>query len=151
MMTTARSWLLALVAVICLHATQAHAIAVNNVFTTFEFTGQCSDCNGSAAAQLEVRNYIDGTSLTATNFVSFTYDGTNLLNPFTITAANLTGISGSVGPGLPGSFTVAIESLSLNLQFQSNINGTWSVSSAQTPPPPITAPAAVMQRRSRFR
>jgi hypothetical protein len=135
MMTTLRLSLLAFVAVICLHATQAHAVvAGNNIFTTFNFIGQCTDCSGSAAAQLEVKNYTDGTSLTAANFVSFTYDGTNLLSPFTITSAQLLGISGSIGPGLPGSFTVSIASLIPNLQFQSSTSGSWSVTStAQTP------------------
>ncbi len=67
----------------------------------YDFSGICTDCTGTAAAQLVLQNYTPGTALTAANFVRFTYDGTNLLRPYTITAAELSGVSGAIPTTLP--------------------------------------------------
>jgi hypothetical protein len=39
---------------------------------TYDFAGQCSDCTGTAAAQLVLQNYTPGTPITLSSFSSFT-------------------------------------------------------------------------------
>ena len=51
----------------------------------FSFTGVCSDCDGTAHAELVLKDYTLGETMGDANLVSFTYDGTNLLSGFTIT------------------------------------------------------------------
>jgi hypothetical protein len=86
-------------------AAPAHAIvAVQN--TEFQFVGDCYDCTGQGKGQLTLSNYTLGTEITTANFVSFTYDGSNLLPAFTETDAdvfNVGGVGGSIGQPLPGS------------------------------------------------
>jgi hypothetical protein len=91
--------------------------------TTFDFTGKCTDCAGTASAQLVVQNYLLGTQFSPPEFVSFHYDGTNLLPAFTITPNQLSLFSGSIGPNLPGEFDVTILSLE---GLQTLTNGNWS-------------------------
>ena len=61
--------------------------------TTFSFTGFCIDCSQQAGgpittqAQLTLANYTLGSQITANNFVSFTYDGSNLVDATTIADA----------------------------------------------------------------
>lgn len=55
---------------------------------TFDFSGQCDpgDCMGPVSAQLTLMNYTQGTPINSpADFVSFTYDGSNLLPAFTLT------------------------------------------------------------------
>ena len=76
--------------------------------TTFDFSGACDDCAGAyvnyfgaptdfyhargdnvfqnVTATLVLANFVPGNALTAANFVSFTYNGSSLLQPFTVTA-----------------------------------------------------------------
>ena len=51
----------------------------------FSFTGVCSDCDGTAHAELVLKDYTLGETMGDVNLVSFTYDGTNLLSGFAIT------------------------------------------------------------------
>ncbi len=55
-------------------------------YTEYDFVGQCSDCEGTGQGKLTLQNYTVGESFSASNFVSFSYEGTNLLQPYTITA-----------------------------------------------------------------
>jgi len=58
------------------HAAQAAPVT----FSTFDFKGTCSDCNGFGTGTLVLANYTLGNSFdTAANFVSFDYSS-NLLS-----------------------------------------------------------------------
>lgn len=78
--------------------------------TTYQFTADCVDCAARAATssfivhgQLVLTDmYVLGQPLIPPFFVSFTYDGSNLLNAFTIDAADLAAIHGALPIKLPG-------------------------------------------------
>jgi PEP-CTERM motif-containing protein len=96
--------------------------------TTFDFTGKCTDCAGTADAQLVVQDYLLGTQFSPPEFVSFHYDGTNLIPAFTLTSAGLSEFFGSIGPNLPGEFEVAIGTFfNPNHDFFTFTNGDWIV------------------------
>lgn len=57
----------------------------------WKFEGDCTDCAAAAGADswavtglLELQGYVPGTDLSADNFVSFSYSGSNLVNDFAI-------------------------------------------------------------------
>ena len=59
--------------------------------TIWSFTGNCEDCAVAANTQtyevtatLVLQDYVEGTDLTNDNFVSFAYDGSNLLLPYLV-------------------------------------------------------------------
>jgi hypothetical protein len=62
--------------------------------TIFNFSGDCDDCVGTfndglyqhVTGTLVLQNFIGGVPLNLGNFVSFHYDGSNLLAPFTVNA-----------------------------------------------------------------
>jgi hypothetical protein len=91
--------------------------------STFTFSGLCTDCSGSATATLVLQDYIQGDPILSSNLVEFHYDGTNLLPPFTITAANLLGIGGTIPTPLeaPADFSIRSGLWS----FSSGLNGVW--------------------------
>jgi len=96
---------------------------------TFDFTGKCSDCAGTVSAQLTLQNYTLGDPITSgagANFVSFTYDGSNLLPAFTFTSltAGLF-VRGAIMAPLPGPEFVQVGVNPSNLQFQSGTTGSW--------------------------
>ena len=71
--------------------------------STFYFSGHCSDCAGDVTARLVLQNYSQGNTLNPTEFVSFTYDGSNLLSPYSILPATpLFNVSGNIPGALPG-------------------------------------------------
>jgi hypothetical protein len=96
--------------------------------TTYNFTGTCTDCSGTGTATLVLSNYTLGQPITTSNFVSLTYNGTNLISAFTIPAnAPSLNVSGSITT-LPGQNTVSINSsLFSSITFSSNTNGQWFV------------------------
>ena len=69
----------------------AHATAAP-LETTYYFSGACVDCtqaNSSSTTvtgSLTLGSYYLGNAITASNFVSFTYNGSNLVYPFTATS-----------------------------------------------------------------
>ena len=94
--------------------------------TAFDFTGQCADCVGTVTAELVLASdYVRGTTITLPEFVSFTYDGSNLLAPFIITPSEVTSISGSMPTDLPATANFQIASAAHN--FDSLSDGTWVV------------------------
>lgn len=116
-----------LVAVLALAATQRSSALIST--TTYNFTGTCQDCSGTATATLTVLgNYTLGTALSSSNVVSFTYNGTNLVTPFTITPSSPNFfVYGSI-TNYPGQNNVAISSSqSRTSGFFSNTNGSWGV------------------------
>jgi hypothetical protein len=91
---------------------------------SYTFSGGCTDCTGTATGTLTVTgNYLLGSALSIFNFVSFTYDGTNLLPAYTITAAQTPFVSGSLPATLPSSASLDIASSSV--EFLSFANGFW--------------------------
>lgn len=93
---------------------------------TFDFTGQCFDCAGTVDAELVLApDYALGAAITMSNFESFTYDGSNLLAPFTITLAEVTSISGSMPTNLPSTANFQLASAAHN--FSSLADGNWVV------------------------
>jgi hypothetical protein len=86
-------FLTALAALIGFAAAAAPASA-----TTFTFSGLCFDCTGTGTGTLEVKNYTLGSTLTAANFVSFSYTS-NLLTYSLGSVDDLTGsLTGATGP-----------------------------------------------------
>ncbi len=120
-----RSWkMIGLTAVLALAVTQRSSAL--NTTTTYNFTGTCQDCAGTGTATLTVLgNYTLGTALSSSNVVSFTYNGTNLTAPFTITPGSPNFfVSGSIA-NYPGQNNVNIQSNTFG--FFSTTNGSWGV------------------------
>jgi hypothetical protein len=92
----------------------------------YDFTGTCSDCSGTATAELTLTSdYTLGTAITGLNFISFHYDGTNLLPAFTLIDSDPDlFVEGAIST-VPGfnNFGVSNET---NL-FESLSNGDWCV------------------------
>jgi len=58
----------------------------------YNFLGDCADCAAAAGtgsypvtAHLTLADYVPGTTLDNSNFVRFSYDGSNLLDPYVVT------------------------------------------------------------------
>lgn len=93
--------------------------------TTYNFTGTCSDCSGTATATLTLGDYTLGQAITTSNLINFTYNGTNLTSAFTISGGDPgAAASGSITT-IPGQNTVFISNNSNG--FTSNTNGRWTV------------------------
>ena len=67
---------------------------------TFNWSGTCTDCiQGdveSVTGTLMLKEFIANTALSTSNFVSFTYDGSNILPKFTITSEEASDMSGTL-------------------------------------------------------
>jgi hypothetical protein len=104
----------------------AHAVPV--VDSIFDFTGTCTDCHGTVSAELTLQNYTLGNQIIGDNFVSFTYDGSNLLAAFTITRANIVSIQGLIPSTLPGPAFVLLSGVTTSGApgvFSSNVLAFW--------------------------
>jgi hypothetical protein len=69
--------------------------------TTFYFTGSCTDCTLNSSPNigtLVLEGYTPGDAITETNFVAFAYNGSNLVDAFTVTRSDVTPFLG-VGTG----------------------------------------------------
>jgi hypothetical protein len=95
---------------------------------TFNFSGTCSDCSGTATASLVLAGgYTLGTPITSSNFVSFTYNGTNLTGPFTFTPSSPNfSVSGSM-TNIPGANAFYVVGSSNAVYFDSVLSGNWNV------------------------
>jgi hypothetical protein len=116
-----------LVFVVALAMPERSPALVNTI--TYNFSGTCQDCSGTATATLTVvGTYTLGTALSSSNVVSFTYNGTNLLGPFTMTPSSPNFyVNGSI-TNYPGTNNVTIQtSQSNSSNFFSNTNGSWAV------------------------
>jgi len=117
-------------------ASPAHATVGG--LSVFEFTGQCGDCydgDGTISAQMTLSNYTLGSDITTDNFVSLTYNGSNLISAFTITDADVIAdgaVSGAVGPTLPGVYTVEVFQYETSNVFESYGAGYWCAGYACT-------------------
>jgi hypothetical protein len=99
---------------------------------TYNFVGTCTDCQGTVTATLVLGNlgeYVPGSPITITNFVSFTYGGSNLYPSFTINDLSPgLEVSGSIPAALPGPADVGIQSD--GLVFNSSTDGYWDAGPA---------------------
>jgi hypothetical protein len=94
-------------------------------FSTYSFAGQCTDCSGVATASLMLEDYTPGTALDPSEFVSFTYGGSNLLSSYTLT--NAFELEGALGVA-PGYYNVSIFGYGDQgyFDFTSTTTGSWS-------------------------
>ena len=92
---------------------------------TYRFVGQCTDCTGTGVGLLTVQNYTLGDTLTICNLVSFTY--TSNLTSFTITRSDSPDLGGMLPVSLPASATVTIRDSVIQMQFASDVSGSWNV------------------------
>ena len=88
--------------------TQAAVVLPPPVFSTFNFSGNCEDCaiagelsSYAVTARLVLQNYFQGNTISAANFVSFDYGGSNLLPAYSISSADLTFLRGFIPVALP--------------------------------------------------
>lgn len=102
-------------------AAPAHAgsLPFLNGSGVWRFFGNCQDCafraeqtNYPVTATLTLQNYVQGFALTNANFVSFQYDGSNLLPAYTVTGASLSplnfiSLTGTLWDGGPENFSLA--------------------------------------------
>ena len=80
------------------------------VLSTLFFSGNCEDCaialerrDYAVTAKLVLQNFFQDTDITPANFVSFIYDGSNLLEPYTILSSSSPLIvSGNISFEMPG-------------------------------------------------
>jgi len=103
-----------------------HASAISISTQTFEFTGACIDCTGTATASLVLQNYTLGNGITNSNFVSFTYNPTDLIPAgYVISTAlnNFESINGVIPANLPGVANVSI--LGVVYYFNTDVSGNW--------------------------
>jgi hypothetical protein len=121
--------LLPIAAIIAIAAVPASASVIGIALPNeILFTGVCGDCAGDALAVLTLKtSNTAGASLTGSNFVSFSYFGTNLVNPFTIDNGDPGFfVSGNLPAALPDTANITIEGDGYT--FVSQLSGTWSVS-----------------------
>ena len=99
---------------------------------SYTFSGACRDCfsgNGNGTGTLTVTGtYSLGATLDLAHFVSFSYDGTDLIGPFTITAAQNPTITGGLPTTLPNNSELHI--FTSSAEFQTLISGFWCVGCA---------------------
>ena len=109
----------------------------------YTFTGDCFDCvnvdsklGSSVFATLTLKNYspTSGATVNYGNFLSFSYSGSNLFDPFTITPDNYKNVLNfpenvfpSDGPGQSRNFSVAGEVRESLIYFTSYQSGDWSL------------------------
>ena len=126
-----RSFLLAAAVGLALGAlgTPARAFASD---VTIYFTGECSDCTGDVTATLVLDDGFTppGEALFA-NFVSFTYDGSNLIPGGFTLDPSIVGVFLANLTTLPGANFVNIAWLppgdSVSGTFSTDASGNWSV------------------------
>ncbi|EHR69239.1 PEP-CTERM putative exosortase interaction domain-containing protein [Burkholderiales bacterium JOSHI_001] len=107
--------------------TASHAVVA--LGQSFDFFGTCSDCTlnsapGDPIATLILDfSYVLGTDLVSTDIVSFSYVGSNLVDPYAITGAQVHGTSGAITAG-PGPKNFQIDFID-GLRFSTDSNGAW--------------------------
>jgi hypothetical protein len=113
-------WVLPLLVMLGLGSSPARAVTVILPATTvYDFTGTCTDCSGFGNAELTLASYVPGSAITTANFVSFHYDGTDLLAAYTISAADVSYISGSITGPLPAAENFDLITNGFNAMFES--------------------------------
>lgn len=101
----------------------ANAVVVAS--TTFSFSGTCSDCRGVALGQLTLAGFYHfGDEITSANFLSFRYEGTDLLPAYTITSPYSSTLTGSITSAGPAAGRFFVED-GVHF-FRSATDGSWS-------------------------
>ena len=121
-MRSLRAALIPVLASIVLASAAARASIVDQ---TYYFTGVCSDCTGDSHGTLVLQNYSEGNWIDNSNFVSFDYFSN--LTTLSITPADLSYVSGQIGPTFPSAYNFIIGDSSTH-QFYSSGSGYWTVS-----------------------
>ncbi len=122
--------------------TQQAAATTVAPLSVFQFNANCTDCataagSGSFAVSgtLSLIDYALGDAITINNFHSFVYNGSNLVDSYTVgegdgstvnnyLASTVYQIAGSIGPGVgPKRFEIEFVD---GLFFQSQTTGSWS-------------------------
>ncbi len=140
---------------LCVAGTFLAGLSHASTITTFDFTGDCTDCTGQATATLVLQNYTLGDPLETSNFVSFSYSS-NLISFGPDSLNNLDGVlEGMLPVDLPGPAIVSVENIVVSpgcedcaelgfysVNYDSNAwelgvqdegtNGIWSVAAATT-------------------
>jgi hypothetical protein len=101
---------IALIAIGAVAISEAPAAATPVPAQVFNWSGTCFDCQGTATGTLTLTGtYVLGTALDAAHFLSFHYNGTNLLPAFDINAgdAGLV-VWGGLPATLPGPANIKI-------------------------------------------
>lgn len=102
-----QKWIVGVLASLSLALPTGAQASVANTYTTYDFVGKCTDCEGYGRAHLTLVNYNYGDQISTydwneeiynddytevigwinhlANFVSFSYEGSNLFPAFTIT------------------------------------------------------------------
>ena len=103
------------------------------VLSTFEWVGDCSDCTAignpastQVSATLVLQDYTPGDAISLGHLVSFSYSGSNLVNPYTVTPDSFVYyIAGSITSTQgPGHFELVWLD---GLHFETQVtNGAWS-------------------------
>ena len=109
---------------------QASAVAPPPVLSTLFFSGNCEDCAAAlerqdfaVTAKLVLQNYLKGNPIFASNFVSFHYDGSNLLPQYDIFSSSLLLVSGNIPLALPSA--VDFHVTGVNNYFDLSVLGRW--------------------------
>ena len=112
-----------------LFSASAQASVVDTI-QQYNFSGVCTDCNlttsAPSLAELVLKNYVTGTDILSSNFVSFHYDGTDALAAYTITNAEMFIAGGKISAALPALANFYAQSSSYHF---SSLNGNWSTGS----------------------
>lgn len=129
----------------------AAIIAAPAAAVDFEFSGTCIDCSGTGKGTLVLKDYTFGDTLTADNFVSFTYSS-NLLNYTLNSVDDLTGsLTAATGPAfvvfhgggyvfdslVAGPFSPWCTGASGACAADFGLLSSWSLAAASVPEPAI--------------
>ncbi len=124
----------------------AIAVQMGPPQTTYFFTGACADCTLNSPnvpadiATLVLEGYTPGDAIDASNFVAFAYNGSDLVDAFTVTRTDVTpflevgnpyafvpgspdSVSGAI-PAAGGSAAFRIDFLD-GIGFESTTSGQW--------------------------
>jgi hypothetical protein len=124
-------------------SSQAQAVTAAPVLTTFDWVGYCEDCttfanssNRVINARLTLVDYTPGDDIDMGHFVSFSYFGSDLVDPYTVAVGvepsfvdrvfntDSTQVAGNIGAlPAPHRFELVFED---GLHFQTQPDGTWS-------------------------
>ena len=128
---------------------QAIVVAPPPLSTLF-FSGNCEDCaaalqrpNFAVTARLVLQNYFQGSAITLANFVSFSYDGSNLLQPYSILSSSLPAVSGHISFALPSANEFHVTGANNYFDLFSLVAGTLECRQGQAQTMVALAPSAL--------
>jgi hypothetical protein len=152
-----QKWITGVLASLTFALSAGAQASVANTYTTYDFVGKCTDCEGYGRAHLTLVNYTYGDQILAeswneeiyneddtevigwvnhlANFVSFSYEGSNLFPAFSISAGGAgVGAGGVIASPQDSQFGFDVQSSTgrvdqygeqLFVYFRANRNGNW--------------------------